>query len=251
MAELEIPLWVPRLVAEAACKAHDTAINAASSNDHLELDHLKLLLRLISDVRMKAVWTELNRKKKGGHAFLFAAIDLAPATPSEFHPNEFICRKEWLQNVAFQNVFERSFWLGKLATRQAVNTAAEARIVDLRNTAEKLRKDASFIAQTFSRKDGISPLYADARDIIERAANAYDRIAINGFTFDPHAQAAQVFCMGLVSLMSHLFGHSLKGIVAKIATVVLESEIGVEQIKEWERGHWGLAPRNRASRPPT
>jgi hypothetical protein len=241
MAELSIPPWVPTVVADLARGDYSKALEN-------EID-AGVIQRLVSDPRMKEVWSELQRKRTDGSGYFRAAVDLAgsDSEPSQplYYPAQFSSRSEWLQSIAISKVFERSVRLGRFAMPEAVAAEMTARVDDLRDTAKKLREDASLIEETFVRKNA-SDFYTSASRTIREAADAYEKVADNGFAFDPHHQAAVIFSALLARTFEELFGDSLRGTVAKIASVVLENEVTGDQVREWaERGYWGTKPRTR------
>ena len=78
-----IPSWVPQSVAAAACEEYDAAVDERAGGVPPDLPRFPL--PLLSDERMRGVWLELQRKRRGG-GFLHPA-DRAAGGPL-MTPNE-------------------------------------------------------------------------------------------------------------------------------------------------------------------
>lgn len=246
--ELKVPSWVPPLVAELARKRYDGA--SASGAEH----EAALIARIISDSRMQDVWDELReRTGSGAKTYKLKAIDPAVeisriSGPLPF-PKSFSSREDWIQHLALRAIFEEAVLLGTLLSPDAIRASRAAKLKDFESTLQKLQEDAKFISLKWTGRKGVPQLYTKASASFEQAAKNYARIIKQELSFGWPDVAAQLFCVGLVNKIASLFHQRRHLLVANIASIVLKREIDSEQVKEWDRGHWGLKARKRSSRP--
>jgi hypothetical protein len=216
LARLHIPSWVPRPVAHVA---RERAVDT----------DLAILIPLVSDPRMRAVWYELGRKKKDGITLLH------PAHPEMEHPEE-------QQGVEMASLFD-------IIVHCAVNPGAtstwrevEVKESHYRDMARRLRSDAKSAKFQWSEHHNAgSPKPDEQRQRLMDAAETYRQLAegldrwpaslvVERDRGDP---ADRWLAIRLTQACQLIFKTPLYGSVATIMSVVLGRKIGARAVRQW------------------
>jgi hypothetical protein len=89
---LSIPEWFPQPLEDAARKLHDLTVHSRSPEDR------ETVQRLVKNERMKAVWMELQKRRRADRAFVHEAEALAHAVPAK--------QGALLNEVVFRQIFQ-------------------------------------------------------------------------------------------------------------------------------------------------
>jgi hypothetical protein len=212
------PNWVPELVAVEASDLFkegesDRPISTA------------LLNRLLQDERMKRVWRELDKKRKGG-GFVYPLSPNAHKVTARvygegariFEPRE----------LAKAFLFRRAYIFG-LISFPLPSSNGKSRQRQFQVTAELLRAEASGLtgegdSRTKYALEVAAQYFADLAALPVVTVRRRGDMGARKFVLDMHMTALE------------LFGQSMKGTVATIASVVFSREITKEKVVDWLRG---------------
>jgi hypothetical protein len=225
----EMPIWVPERMKEMLA---DT-IYVATTN----LNEVELLKRMATDLRMKKVWVELTKKSrtKGEERFFHSR-------PLPFGIKDRVSWRFAILEVLFRDIFINGNLCISGASGGLPNVIKQKR--DQFNQAEtKLRGDAWFIRRLAGKSKGrLRAYFAKSAKQLEKAALAYGEVSmlLGRDFFDSNELVAILFCTMTATKMRDHLGTPKYGLVATIASIVLEREIKPGDVRKWCGGPWAI-----------
>jgi hypothetical protein len=196
------PKWVPPPVAIAA---------RALCEDRLgHSDYIEVLKRLVTDPRMQRVWVELQKKTRGSKRTL-----------------RYPAKTTWdLDDPTAQH--DRA--LASLLYL-AVNLAMDApRVMTQRQVKVLSRKALDKAKAVFADGEDVAAREYRAKAANLRAAAASSKLIVKRDTGDAQARC---FAIMFAHQCRELFGLSLYGVTARVASVALGRTFDVREIREW------------------
>ena len=158
LPRLELPDWLPRAVADEAKSIYDGILqNERQREDEPEpakshrscrltsLEQIKLLRRLASDKRMKSVWQELYRKRRGANEFLNPAVQVE--IEIQFDPTKLpVLQDPKNQDLACRRFLRSAFSLAVEGSRLPKKDEINSLLKPYAKLAARLRQDAQSLA---------------------------------------------------------------------------------------------------------
>jgi hypothetical protein len=245
--------WVPPAVVDEAKKIYVECLN-----EKQPIAVAEMLSKLISDVRMKRVWTELYRKKRGGRKGADAFVNLVRtsllATERENAANDIRINRgdaracmaihrrlelvlRWTeQDLGVQNLLWR---IHSSATHMDPEYFSDIQIAEkaLRGVAEQLKG----VSERLRSK--IPALRLEA--IVDTCSCAADHLNVDPKTDDPwiivrdrgiNDARLRTFVANMSIAMKTCFGKEMCGTVATLANVVFErDDVSPSRVREMMR----------------
>ena len=189
---------------------------------------------LVCDQRMRGVWRELTRQRKGG--FLHPARAPSAADAKE------------RQDAAMVELFDTA--LECQGSHEAITTRGKAEQQSDRYLAkaEELRDDALTMLEqpllfcgkdllSDNRRHGLSRKLEDAADVYKEYARAIHTAAQFSMPQREHDARAHWVALTIGNKFRDLFGKPMYGLTATIASVVLGREIDPRTARQWCAHH--------------
>jgi hypothetical protein len=238
---LEMPPWLPPLIAERARAAFAAMIEAGTAEEDVAV-----VKRLTTDPRMEHVWKYLQRRRREDHYrtadYENPVRDLAPKGPFPLpFPSPFPTRAAYMQNVAMGTFYFNVLCLmtggrfnqfgGPYPTSPPFLSQFRS---SYRDRAEALRAEAKSISE-ISRKVYDLPRELDRleRSLLQ-AADAYEKLA-NASRADSRRQMPAAVTKYIAEELQTLFGHRMYGQTAVVASVILDRDVTTAEAREWCR----------------
>jgi hypothetical protein len=225
----EIPMWVPERMKEVL--AHTIYVRTSNLNE------VALLKRIATDLRMKKVWVELTKKKR------------SKGEQKYFHSKP---RPDWAKDedswhfTTLELLFRDIFVYGKLCIPEVsggLPKGIEQKRDKCRQAETELERDAWFVSRLAGKSKGpLRAYFAKLARQFEKAALAYVDLSMlldRGY-FDGKELVAILFCSMTATKMRDTLGSPKYGLVAIIASIVLEREIKPTDVRQWCGGPWGI-----------
>jgi hypothetical protein len=221
--KLQIPAWVPKPVARVAREIYATPQIAYKASrepiGELTVDEIidvrKSLISLVGDQRMRGVWHELSRRRRG--TFLHPAVRWINAASAEER-----------QGTAMAHLFDRAVQCttmpaGVVWTRSQVEQTRSHNLA----MARQLRIDAS---TTRSRK---SDELTAAAEAYEQFARYNDAAMEQALDRDRGNLGDRACALAIAGRCRYLFYRPMYGISAIISSVALGHEIKPRSVRQW------------------
>ena len=238
---LEIPTWVPQSVAERACSLYKAADPFYAFGGTI---HRQVIRRFVADPRMKNVWDLLRSRKRNGRTstrqYYFQAV-----LPEYFRA----CDQEDHQNKAMAELFYSAVAIAVSDPRGFLRPKAHPKTDGWKKMAERLREDAAEVRKLV---EGDALIDKKVQDLLD-AAMTYDELTWNPVTStgkslfleggrgDVEARAYSVVMAGMIQSIfrpPNLHAVRMYGVVATLATVVLDRDVDRDSVREWCNGVW-------------
>jgi hypothetical protein len=221
---LRIPAWVPKPVADKARELSRQSIAPPA-----------LLDALATNTRMRWVWAELSKRHGDGYLHPVRALKQPVADPQDFGMALLFAHTlAIMQDVPYRLSFEsrkeaeaardtHSMMAGRLRTlaQAFVETLPPAH----RNYEAFRRLNSEDVRKL---EDAAGVLEQLAQDEYEHALELPERVRSNALARHVSGE--------LVKTCRTIFGTSLYGVVATIASVALESDISKSTVRAWHPG---------------
>jgi hypothetical protein len=237
---LEMPPWLPPLVAKRARAAFAAMIKAGTAEEDVAV-----VKRLTTDPRMEHVWKYLQRRRREDYRqtsnFENPVRDLAPEGPERDRafPPPFRTRAIYMQHVAMEVFYSDMLGLmtggrfNRFGGPYPTPPPFDEFVDPHRDLAERLRAEAKIISVDPRFIDSPHELHKLERRLLE-AANAYEELAraARGVTLRqmPAAVTGQV-----ARNLQRLFGRKMYSQAAVVASVILNRDVTAAEAREWCR----------------
>jgi hypothetical protein len=237
---LEIPSWVPPMIAELARRTWLSNKSKVEQKGYVApyVEHAdKLLNRLVCDKRMRRVWHELSRRRRDGE-FMY------PATGSEPEKD-----KDTRQSEAMALLFCQTAFMALLSQTEGVVTCqkAEQRHKELLDKVKQLRADANGLFLQSIYRSPLSSSRFSYRNLEQRhrdldhAAQILESYAAENLIFEMKTALKRDrgdgdirwTALGLAETCRILFGSPLYGVTATIVSVALGRDIKARTLRQW------------------
>jgi hypothetical protein len=226
----EIPAWVPTAFADFARDVlAPTPIPQGplrACPPPLANPSRTILIRLLTDLRMRSVWAELTRKDRRTGRFL--------------HPSrlEGFAEASERQDRAIGALIIFVFWplMHGLRPTARLRRDVDKERAEARKMARKLREWAA-------REGAVERPYMLVRaKKLEDAAEALDTMAAEArprcfavVARDRGSLEARGLAMWIAHSCEMLFGSPLPGVIATMTSVALDCEVSAQQVRDWRK----------------
>ena len=245
LPSLELPSWLDLYpsVADEAQTMYDSVLKedleyerqpteARFPRSSTPLEQIELLRRLASDQRMKRVWRELYRKRRGANEFLNpamrAGIMFEARFPTLHDPKN--------QDLAAREFFNHAFWLAVLRSGLPTQYEINSRFKPFTMMAARLRQDAQGL-ESLGLTEFASDLEAMAI-VCEKNSNNFNPGILNPIVKRSRGdQVLRGYILRLSVICRSLFKKGLPGTVATTAGVVFSKKITGHQVRDLVRAH--------------
>jgi hypothetical protein len=243
---VDLPSWLPPLVAERARAALTAAIEAGSAED------IAVVKRLTTDPRMENVWKYLQRRRREDHYrtsdFENPARDLAPegSERDRAFPPSFRTRAAYMQHVAMETFYCDVLSLmtggrfnrfgGPYPTPTPTDEFISQWRTPYRDLAEELQAEAKTISVDPRFIDFPHELHKLKRRLLQ-AADAYEELA-SASQGDNIRRVPAAVTAHVARNLKTLFGHGMYSQAATVATIILGRDVTAAEAREWCRKGW-------------
>jgi hypothetical protein len=236
---VDLPCWLPPLVAERARAAFAAMIEAETAEEDVAV-----VRRFTTDPRMESVWKYLQRKKRGDYQFEPTNYyenpvrDLASSPERDrAFPPPFTSRATYMQNAAMGVFYSDVLCLIRFwHPHPIINEFASQWRTQHRDLTEGLRAKAKLITADPRFTNFPRELHKLERRLLQ-AADAYEELA--EVSQDDIIKRMPAAVTGYIAwCLQNLFGHKMYGQAAVVASVILDRDVTPAEAREWCRKGW-------------
>jgi hypothetical protein len=213
----EMPKWVPRRIADFARKM--------LADELADPDCGPILIRLLTDLRMRTVWSQLARRNRKTGRFLWPAACLTPGETAEE-------RQEFAMVILFSMICGVAPYHPSATLRRDLESARAQQQALARQLREEAEEQEAIEQWENDRPSRADKLHAAADALDEIAAEAGTReIAIverDRGNLDAHGLA-----ISIARKCCWLFGAPLFSVTATLTSVALDCKIPRERVSDW------------------
>jgi type 1 fimbriae regulatory protein FimB/type 1 fimbriae regulatory protein FimE len=222
MTSLSIPDWFPPALTETARQLHSAAVKSNS------MDYVALVTRLITDPRMKTVWAELLKRRRG---------DQYRSTAKFWHAVSDDVTPE-IQYGQMKFIFKEAVEIGRKFLPSFIRPQMKS--AHYRQQVRRIIRDLHYLGRFASTNNTNRRLLRALDD----AAEAYQKLGASGIAFDrerfeENEIVALDYTVNIARIVRNHFGSPLFGTVATISSVALSRSISRSKVHDWCRGQLG------------
>jgi hypothetical protein len=225
----QIPEWVPPVITNFVRK---TLVSQVTDPDQGQI-----LIRLVTDPRMRNVWSQLVRTNRKTGGFYRPALSPGPEQVAEAAE-----RQDWAMTLLFSVAYSLAVCHPCVMLRRKV----ESLRAQQQELARKLRQEAEG-QYVIEQWENDRPSRGEKLDA---AADAFDEIAAEAGSRGIVAERdrglgeAHALAVAIAQTCGWLFGSPLYTVTATITSVAIDREVSRSQVRGWRSsscisGGWG------------